>query len=461
MKPIALMVVLLGLAVVPAAQGDTQIPAGFDLFETDPEQTVFRFQDQTAIPENFFAPGSEKFEGTVNFGGEPIVRFEGQNVGDADTVIAHPAFVVPAGGQDSDTVDIELRVLSLGAMAPITVHVNGSAQKWDVEAKASASRPSTGQLRAAEPASGGIMDSQLTVYPTFTFTRLSDGATKVLDVGALPDGNRPEVVLTGIGTPWRAGCVFPALAVAGLNDGFCPAQNDAGEKVLSIEDGQLARHGIRPAQPRLEHFQCYSLADHSTFNSRAVKLSDQFGDRAGEAGQPTRFCNPVKKAKEAVDNERDHLYCYRTTGPDVDKRVRLRNQFGPFTGRVHKPTSLCLPTRKRLPGKKAPPKSRFQIDHFQCYALKAGKAPARSVPLDDQFGKNKMKIGKPSILCAPVSKDGGGIDHPVRHLVCYVRTNKPPPVIRKLTAINQFGKKQRARTKRPVELCVPSNKLVG
>src|SRR3954469_11666065 len=106
---IAAVLLLLVLAPGSGAQSGGTIPAGFDLFETDPEQTVFTFEGKTEIPANFFAEGSAPFDGAVNFGGEPIVRFMGRDVGSADTVIERPDPIqVPPGGEFSFPGALEL-----------------------------------------------------------------------------------------------------------------------------------------------------------------------------------------------------------------------------------------------------------------------------------------------------------------------------------------------------------------
>src|SRR4051812_23109244 len=185
------------LLAVPVAHADTTIPAGFDLFETDPEQTVFHFEGPTTIPANFFDEGSKPFAGDVAFGGDPIGKFQGTDVGNADTVVERPAGgSTGPNGSAGQEFDIALRVLSLVGMTPIAVNTDQGVQLWDVGAVASPSRPSAGAMRAADTTSGGgVFDSRLVVYPKFTFRRLSDGATKTLDVGALPDGQRPDTPL--------------------------------------------------------------------------------------------------------------------------------------------------------------------------------------------------------------------------------------------------------------------------
>src|SRR3954469_1677838 len=113
---IALLVALL-VMVAPAT---ADVPPGFDLFETDPEQTVFRFEDQATIPANFFDDGSAPFQGDVAFGGVPLNRFQGHDVGDADTVVQRPqASPLAPPFPDETTGPIELIDLSLVSMQPI------------------------------------------------------------------------------------------------------------------------------------------------------------------------------------------------------------------------------------------------------------------------------------------------------------------------------------------------------
>ena len=450
-----------------AQQGPAPVPAGFDLLETDPEQTVFNFQGQTTIPAGFFGAGSEPFQGSVQFGGVPLGTAQGQDVGDADTVVQRKATAQFDSNGNSQPVPIELLQLSLISVAPIQVKVGGGTQLWDVRAAASPTRPSDGTMTISrEGVPGGDFDSQLRVYPKFTFTRLSDGAVKQLDVGALPNGQRPDQPLTADNTPWHDGCLPPALATT-LNPGFCPGQTffPAGRIVLTVERSPQVRHAIRPAQPRLEHFVCYAVGKAGEKPVEA-DLTDQFGKRTAKVDRESggELCNPVRKNKELkVRNKHDHLRCYVTdAGPTVDRKVLLRNQFLPFAAQVLEARSLCVPSTKQVVPKSGKvgkaPAQRFLVDHFQCYRIKQGeKHKQRTVLLRDQFGRRKLKVRNPSKVCAPVQKNDEAVEHPVQHLVCY-RFRKAKRVQRRLLVQNQFGKEE-LRTGRPVELCVPSIKV--
>lgn len=445
------------------AQSDTVAP-GFDLFETDPEQTVFRFQGQTAIPANFFGQGSAQFQGDVQFGGVPLERFMNKDTGNADTVVQRPeaAPVAPAGAF-GEPVPIELVQLSLVSVAPIeVVYENGNKELWGIDAGVSPTRPSRGQIAVerGNPRGGG-MQSRLTVYPRFTFTRLSDRQTRQLDVGALPDGQRPEVTLQAL-LPWRDGCVPPALAVRGLNDGFCAGQTPEGETPVIVEQAPEARHGVRPAQPMLEHFKCYSgkLAKGSTFQKRVAELTDQFGTAQVEVVRPLRLCNPVQKNKERFRNKKAHLQCYVTNGkvPDGPPKVSLRNQFGSFSAELRRADRLCIPSSKQLAGQKKP-KGVVFTDHFQCYAIKvSGQFPTPAIRLKDQFVSRKVKLGDPFRLCAPAQKNNERARHPVQHLACYRITTH---ALQKVATVrNQYGRLKYI-TDFGRELCVPTIKVRG
>jgi hypothetical protein len=457
-----------GLVLAAAAAADTgdSIPAGFDLFETDPEQTVFKFEGQTTIPANFFDQGSEPFQGQVRFGGDPIVSFQGTNAGDADTVVEREQLAtVPQPGTQSEPIPIELLQLSLVAMAPIKVIVNGSPQLWDVTAAPSPSRPSRGEMAievASATADGGTFDSRLQVYPKFTFRRLSDNTTKELDVGALPDNVRPDEPLDSTNAVWRDGCIPPAF-VTPLSEHFCPGQTIAGKKKLTIEESQFARHGVLPVQPRLEHFACYATT-RTNKGTTTVKLKDQFGSREAKVDRTAQgqLCNPARKNREAtVKNRRDHLRCYQTDeSKAVGRTALLRNQYGPFKASVREAVGLCVPSKKtdltKAGGPKAPT---FKVDHFQCYAIRvSGKFQNRKVKLKDQFVTRTLEVKKPNRLCAPVNKNGEGIMHRVRHLACYEASTKPE-VKRNIRVNNQFGKEEFS-TKRLASVCIPTLKVL-
>ena len=458
--------------LVPVGSAGAAPPPGADLFETDPGTTQLTFQNPgTAIPAGFFGPGSDPFVGQVHFGGVPLGTFEGKAIGDADTVVRRAA---PPPGAPAAVAPIELVELSLQSVDPITVTYNGgqARERWSVGVSPSPSVRSQGLIFVDEQ---GSFDSQLQVLPLLTFTRVPDGQQRSLDMGSLPPQVRGALTFQQQDAPWRDGCVLPALAVPGLNDGFCPGLTPGGEKKLTVEQALFASHGVYPAQPSLEHFHCYSLK-RSRFRSRTVALRDQFGARRAQVRRRGELCNPVRKNREPFANRRAHLQCYGAAGKPLNRLVAVQNQFGSQRLLVGSPRRLCLPSEKRFfrPGApRAFPRIQTPIDHFQCYSVRArgplwAASPVRNVnvavrrvKLSDQFLSRGALVGEAFQLCAPVQKRWRGrvtpLQHPVKHLVCYAINRRN--VIRRVQIRNQFERRA-ALTRRSVSLCVPSNKLI-
>ncbi|MSO42241.1 MAG: hypothetical protein EXQ70_10185 [Solirubrobacterales bacterium] len=205
------------------------------------------------------------------------------------------------------------------------------------------------------------------------------------------------------------------------------------------------------------------MTERVPFQQRQVTLQDQFGQRNAQVAERKELCNPVQKRAEPFHNRASHLQCYGTSSPDLNRLVAVQNQFGSQRLLVHRSERLCLPSRKSRPGKPAPKiNAQERIDHFQCYGVgqvTGLRAPTAigSVKLFDQFGKTKVKVGPALRLCAPVSKNGGGVLHRVSHLVCY-RIKGRRAV--QYGIRNQFEGVAPLRTIRRHSLCVPSNKVL-
>jgi hypothetical protein len=446
---VAVFVTLSMLVVAPTASPAEEralsIPPGYDLFVTDPAETHVYLQ----IPADFFAPGSDPFNEVVQFAGVPLERFNGFDVGDADTIVRRLDAANPA---PSDTVPIELVALSLKSVQPIYVtNGDGCGQLWDVTVGLSPTQASPGQMTIRK---SGTFDSQLQVRPFFKFTDLQLGCTQTLDGGSLPPFG-----FTATDSFFDVFCELPALSVPGLNDGFCAGFD--GEKHLTIHSASNAQHGVWPAQNALEHFQCYRIKD-KPFDARTVSLTDQFGSRSAEVTKRVEVCNPVRKKKEPFSNRRAHLVCYTTSGPALDIPVTIRNQFGSQQLMVHEPTRLCLPSRKKELGETLK-RIQVPIDHFQCYKVSAltplyRKGDVPPVRLRDQFADVPgVPVGDAVLLCAPVDKNGSKIEHPVAHLVCY--QIEAPGIKVGIVIKNQF-ERTKLVAKLAQRLCVPSAKVV-
>jgi len=212
----------------------------------------------------------------------------------------------------------------------------------------------------------------------------------------------------------------------------------------------------------LDHFQCYRAAP-GDFKPRDVKLSDQFGDSEARVVARIALCNPVSKNDGEIRDKSAHLVCYRIDprGTFERRRVVVRNQFArSLRLAVLRPTQLCLPsgkteeegTRTRIPA----------LDHYQCYSVRPlARVKVRRVRLRDQFGDARARVLRPSLLCNPVSKNGGEIRNRRDHLVCsrMVPATRLDP--RKVFVTNQFERNSTLEAVARQSLCLPSRKKLA
>jgi Calx-beta domain/CARDB len=237
----------------------------------------------------------------------------------------------------------------------------------------------------------------------------------------------------------------------------------------SIADGQGQGTILNddPAPPEaLDHFKCYTargMGKHVA--GPVVVLQDQFETERVVVGKATSFCNPVDKNKEGISDPTAHLSCYKIRHvkgdgflPFTKREVQVENQFGKQTLKLKRSRTLCAPSSKSLtqadPG---PPPTK--LDHFKCYQAKGEPLHPTEVTLTDQFGTSESVVRRPVLLCTPVSKNDEGIQRPDQHLVCY-QIKPREPVRRSIRVGNQFGLAS-LRVKRAETLCAPSTKTVA
>jgi len=148
-------------------------------------------------------------------------------------------------------------------------------------------------------------------------------------------------------------------------------------------------------------------------------LEDQFEAKEMTVTRPNRFCNPVDKNGEGIDDPTAHMTCYRLGGKLTFERrsVMVENQFGQQTLLVVRPRSLCVPAEKDdVP-------SPLNMNHYKCYKTRPAPGTPKfqklEVNLADQFETKQTVVIKPKLLCNPVDKDQEGILAPENRLVCY------------------------------------------
>ncbi len=100
------------------------------------------------------------------------------------------------------------------------------------------------------------------------------------------------------------------------------------------------------------------------------------------------------------------------------------------------------------------------LDHYKCYKIKKDNVVfPPTANLADQFGVETVTIKKPFLWCNPVSKNGGGINNPTDHLLCFKIKGNKPTSFPHLSTTNQFGVST-LFAKKPFLLCVPGSKAL-
>ena len=207
------------------------------------------------IPADFFGPGSDPFAGQILLEGDPP---DPLNFDDITTVVqcfGEP--VAPTAPPGSiGTVDIEIIELSLKSIAPITITYNGGMdpEEWDVYIDLSETPSPAGQLAATKTHdNGGTFTADFYVQPVFTFIKVSDQTTHILDTAWM----MPPLHFTGASS-W-VHSVDPSLYILAPGDGsFVPGvvetvpgnpSSQQKQEMVAIEDSGAARHTVIPATP--------------------------------------------------------------------------------------------------------------------------------------------------------------------------------------------------------------------
>jgi hypothetical protein len=218
-------------------------------------------------------------------------------------------------------------------------------------------------------------------------------------------------------------------------------------------------------QPALDHFRCYpgkTAKGTPKFESRTVRLVDDFEDKSTVVSAVASLCNPADKQGEGIADATAHLACYKIADAKGQPKlspaeVVTSDQFGSLALRLSAAAALCVPSEKD-----GEP-SALALDHFKCYRAKVPKGAARfverTVVVTDQFETKTMTVAKPVAVCAAVDKNGEGVRRPSDRLVCYATKDaKRQPAFpgRTVQVHNQFGDLV-LRVKASKTLCVPAS----
>jgi hypothetical protein len=103
--------------------------------------------------------------------------------------------------------------------------------------------------------------------------------------------------------------------------------------------------GENPPGVNPEHYLCYRVAGQT--RPVPIKWKDQFATGEARVMQPVFLCNPVQKNNQEIKDEKTHLVCFQlSTQRPSNKRVVVQNQFGKQQLRVANPQLLCVPSLK-------------------------------------------------------------------------------------------------------------------
>jgi hypothetical protein len=446
------MMLLIG-ACVPSWATET-IPAGFDLFETVPEETHVML----TLPQDFFGPSCAPFEGDVPLMGEPLGSFMGRDTGSADTIVQRHQEAMPLA-----TIPIELVALSLMSVDPIQVQCGGNPTLWDVHVTQSANSRSLGQMTIRhESEDGGTFDSVLNVCPLYSFRQRGVNNQVQLDACDLVQ----PIQLLATNVPWRHQCPAPILVVPGLNDDFCASADDNG-KFLTVEQSQLAQHGVLPAQPR-PHFKCYEIR-HRLDSPVSIRVRDQFDLEELRVRDARMLCEPATKALAPNDPpelaDLLPLVCYSIRGRTLNEQVTLEDQFLVRQVRVRRPVFFCDPTEfKKIKGGPKKQQHPPRLPPYKCYEIDRHTFPI-SINARDQFHlEQNVPVREARLLCEPVAKAHapdvpGEAPQDPPPVKCYTIINQPRPNV-KVAVEDQFDLFA-VTVGRPVFFCNPVKKTRG
>lgn len=103
---------------------------------------------------------------------------------------------------------------------------------------------------------------------------------------------------------------------------------------------------------KLDHYKVYRLVDVEEVPKKVLKLEDPFGRDEVKLRLPLYFAVPVMKrhgeTTSPIKNDRAHLLIFSITTRDLQKSIKVRNQFdNGVTVRVVRSLMLAAPSLKR------------------------------------------------------------------------------------------------------------------
>jgi hypothetical protein len=429
--------------------------AGIDLFATEGCGSHADFSP-TPIPANFFDPGSDPFAADVPLTGEPLNTVPANVIDPVDTIVERLAqATLPLVCGPADTVPIEIQALRLVSCNPVTVTYNGGMmpEQWDVAVSLSATFPQqSGSITISHDcAEGGSFSATLPVIPQFVFTRLSDSATRTLDLGIPMFFNTPEGHWTHSDPGFGVVTAPPGVLVdrngdgivdppplsgttnffPGLRHASCSCAQDPAPPGdycrASIEDALTASQVASPPMPPGADSDADGVPDNcdscpSTPNPDQADGDDNTVGDACESSVEGAFL--------------DHFKCYRANNPGSPRTVTLADEFLTTTARVQKTNRFCNPVNKNGEG------MTDATGHLMCHRIRdTARFVPRDVPVRNQFGDQTVRVIRGEAICNPAEKNGVPLSPAagafLDHFKCY-KARTRGFAVRTVTLADQF-----------------------
>ena len=178
----------------------------------------------------------------------------------------------------------------------------------------------------------------------------------------------------------------------------------------------------------LDYYQFYDVPDVPL--QKAIKTCGQFDNNRDincVVQKLDYFANPVMKFSEPMVDKMSHLNFYRVSAaaPLIYRSVKITNQFGTQKIIIGKLTGILVPAQKIEQGSTFPRRT----SHFAVYEVKRCSQVNKQVRLKDQFGQTSTTVLAPSAFAVPIRKKVGlrvyPVINPKAHLVIYQIIVKP------------------------------------
>lgn len=217
-----------------------------------------------------------------------------------------------------------------------------------------------------------------------------------------------------------------------------------------------------------DHYLTYDVSSRN-FQPIAISLLDQFMEDAREfrVDGPARLFNPVEKTHRGEEpfpiNNPDVHYMGYLVGPsepvELERPVRISNQFGTFHISSFQPHMLLAPALKALPRDETPIEGEIPTEnHYLCYTIPIERVVGEGI-LRDQFQVRTFDHLVGVRFCNPAIKIHNETPFEIinaeDHLMCFELQDQK--IREKAVVKDQFGER-RVKTTRDDELCVPSRK---